>query len=102
DLCLNTGISRRADFHVDHVSEHVSSYDAETTARLDQLTQHFFAYSGDLQLARDQAVAALNSLVARDATIMAYNDMFFVIGVIFVIGLIGCLFLRKAPAQRRG
>ena len=100
--CLNTGISRRADFHVDHVSEHVSSYDAETTARLDQLTQHFFAYSGDLQLARDQAVAALNSLVARDATIMAYNDMFFVIGVIFVIGLIGCLFLRKAPAQRRG
>ena len=100
--CLNTGISRRADFHVDHVSEHVSSYDAETTARLDQLTQHFFAYSGDLQLARDQAVAALNSLVARDATIMAYNDMFFVIGVIFVIGLIVCFFLRKAPAQRRG
>lgn len=100
--CLNTGISRRSDFHVDHVSEHVSSYDAETTARLDQLTQHFFAYNGDLQLARDQAVAALNSLVARDATIMAYNDMFFVIGVIFVIGLIVCFFLRKAPAERRG
>jgi DHA2 family multidrug resistance protein len=100
--CLNTGISRRSDFHVDHMREHVSTYDAETTSRLDQLTQHFFAYSGDLQLAQDQAVAALNALVARDATIMAYNDMFFVIGLIFLIGLVACFFLRKAPAQRRG
>ncbi len=95
--CLNTGISRRSDFHVDHVREHVSTYDAETTARLDELSQHFFAYSGDLQLAQDQAVAALNSLVSRDATIMAYNDMFLIIGVIFVIGLIACCFLRRVP-----
>jgi len=99
--CLNTGIARRSDFHVDHVSEHVSNYDPETTTRLDQLTQHFLAYSGDLQLAQDQAVAALNSLVARDATIMAYNDMFFAIGIIFLLGLIACFFLRKAPVQRR-
>ena len=94
--CLNTGISRRSDFHVDHVSEHVSTYDAETTARLDQLTQHFFDYSGDLQLAQDQAVAALNSIVARDSTVMAYNDMFFLIGVIFLFALIACFFLRRA------
>ena len=33
---------------------------------------------------------------------MAYNDMFFAIGVIFIIGLIACFFLRKAPAQKRG
>lgn len=98
--CLSTGISRRSDFHVDHVREHVSTYDAETTSRLDQLTQHFFAYGGDLQLAQDQAVAVLSSIVARDATIMAYNDMFFLIGMIFVMGLIACLFLRKVPAQQ--
>ena len=85
---------------MDHVREHVSTYDPETTARLDQLSQHFFAYSGDLQLAQDQAVAVLNSIVARDATIMAYNDMFFLIGMIFVMGLITCLFLRKVPAQQ--
>ena len=97
--CLSTGISRRSDFHVDHVREHVSTYDPETTARLDQLSQHFFAYSGDLQLAQDQAIAALNSIVARDATIMAYNDMFLLMGLIFLIGLIACFFLRKAPAQ---
>ena len=94
--CLNTGISRRSDFHVDHVREHVSTYDAETTGRLDQLTQHFFAYGGDLQLAQDQAVAALNSIVARDSTIMAYNDMFFLIGVMFLFALIACFFLRRA------
>tara|TARA_Y100001934_G_scaffold277711_1_gene377159 strand:+ start:8340 stop:8474 length:135 start_codon:yes stop_codon:yes gene_type:complete len=44
----------------------------------------------------------LNSLVNRDATIMAYNDMFFAIGAIFAIGLIACIFLRRAPAQQRG
>ena len=96
--CLNTGISRRSDFHVDHMSEHVSAYDTETTARLDQLTQHFLAYSGDLQLAQDQAIAALNSLIARDSTVMAYNDMFFLIGIIFLLALIACFFLRR-PAE---
>ena len=97
--CLNTGISRRSDFHVDHVREHVSTFDGETTARLDQLTQHFLAYGGDIQIAQDQAIAALNAFVARESTVMAYNDMFFIIGVIFVLAMVVCFFLRKAPVQ---
>ena len=100
--CLNTGISRRSDFHVDHMSEHVSTYDPETTARLDQLTEHFLAYSGDVQIAQDQAVAALNGLVGRDSLVMAYNDMFFIIGVIFVLATIACVFLQSSPKGGTG
>ena len=99
--CLNTGISRRSDFHVDHVREHVSTYDGETTARLDQLAQHFLAHSGDVQIAKDQAVAALNSFVARESTVMAYNDMFFIIGVIFGLALIVCFFMQKSTTQQQ-
>ena len=94
---LKTGIVRRSDFHADHVSEHVSTFDPETTVRLDQLTQHFLDYSGDIQIAQDQAVATLSTLVERDSLVMAYNDMFFAIGCIFVLATIACIFLRLPP-----
>ena len=92
---LETGIVRRSDFHADHLSEHVSTFDPETTARLDQLTQHFLDYSGDIQIAQDQAVAALNTLVERDSLVMAYNDMFFAIGIVFVLATVAYFFLRS-------
>ena len=92
---LKTGIVRRTDFHVDHISEHVSTFDPETTSRFDQLTQHFFDYSGDIQRAQDQAVSALNALVERESLIMAYNDMFYAIGIVFVLATVACFFLRS-------
>ena len=96
---LKTGIVRRTDYHVDHVSEHVSVADPETASRLDQLTQHFSNYGADLQRAQDQAVAALNALVEREALIMAYNDMFYAIGIVFVLATIACFLIRRPPKR---
>lgn len=98
---LKTGIVRRSEFHADHVSEHVSSADPETASRLELLTQRFLDYTGDLQQARDQAVAALNTLVERESLIMAYNDMFYGIGIVFVIATLACFLIRR-PARRGG
>lgn len=96
---LKTGIVRRTDYHVDHVSEHVSVADPETASRLDQLTQHFLNYTGDIEIAQDQAVAALNALVERESLILAYNDMFFAIGVVFALTTVACLLVRR-PSKR--
>ena len=94
---LKTGIVRRSEFHADHVGQHVSAADPETTTRLDLLTQRFLDYTGDLGLARDQAVAAIDSLVERESLIMAYNDMFYGIGVVFVIATVACFLIRRPP-----
>ncbi len=94
---LKTGIVRRSEFHADHVSEHVAAADPETASRLDQLTQRFLDYTGDLQIAEDQAVAALNALVEREALIMAYNDMFYAIGIVFLIATAACFLIRRPP-----
>ena len=94
---LKTGIVRRSEFHADHISEHVSAFDPETTSRLDQLTERFLDYSGDLQIAQDQAVAAVNAVVERESLILAYNDMFFTIGVVFALATLACVFLRPPP-----
>ena len=96
---LKTGIIRRTDYHVDHVSEHLTLNDPETSSRLDQLTQRFFEFSGDIQLAQEQSILALKSLVEREALIMAYNDMFFGIGVVFIIATVSCVFLRRSPKR---
>ena len=79
----------------------MSSADPETASRLELLTQRFLDYTGDLQQARDQAVAALNTLVERESLIMAYNDMFYGIGVVFVIATLACFLIRR-PARRGG
>ena len=96
---LKTGMVRRTDFHIDHVSEHITPNDPETSSRLDQLRQHFFEFGGDIELAHEQAILALNSLMEREALIMAYNDMFFGIGVVFVIATVACAFLRRPPKR---
>ncbi len=92
---LKTGIVRRSEFHADHVGEHVSAADPETASRLDLLTQRFLDYTGDLQQARDQAVAALDTLVERESLIMAYNDMFYGIGIVFAIATAACFLIRR-------
>ena len=79
------------------MSEHVAAADPETASRLDQLTQRFLDYTGDLQIAEDQAVAALNALVEREALIMAYNDMFYAIGIVFLIATAACFLIRRPP-----
>ena len=96
---LKTGLVRRTDYHVDHVSEHVSIADPETASRLDQLTQHFSNYGADLQRAQDQAVAALNVLVERESLIMAYNDMFYALGIVFALATIACFLIRRPPKR---
>ena len=97
---LKTGIVRRSEFHTDHVGQHVSAADPETAARLDLLTRRFLDYTGDVGQARDQAVATLDALVERESLIMAYNDMFYGIGIVFVVATAACFLISRPPRLR--
>jgi DHA2 family multidrug resistance protein len=92
---LKTGLVRRTDFHVNHVTEHVTVYDGDTVSRLDALTQKFLDATGDPDLAARQALWLVDRAVHREGLIMAYNDMFYAIGVAFALATLACLLFRK-------
>ncbi len=92
---LSTLITRREQFHSLRIGESVSLYNLQTQQRIEQLTQFFTAKGSDPVTASQQAIAALDNLVRRQAYVMAYNDCFYCIGVILLLS--GCMvfFIRK-------
>ncbi|WP_312487158.1 DHA2 family efflux MFS transporter permease subunit [Massilia timonae] len=84
---LATSLTNREHFHSARLGEAVSSYAPATQERLDVLTQGFIAKGIDPASAADQALAVVDRLVRREAYVMAYNDGFWIIGMI----LLGCI-----------
>jgi DHA2 family multidrug resistance protein len=84
---LATSLTNREHFHSARLGESISSYAAPTQERIELMTQAFIARGIDPATAANQALAALDRIVRREAYVMAYNDGFFIVGVI----LVGCI-----------
>jgi len=84
---LATSLTNREHFHSARLGEAVSNYAPATQERLDGLTQNFIASGMDPASAANQALAMVDRLVRRESYVMAYNDGFWIIGMI----LIGCI-----------
>lgn len=100
---LATALTSREHFHSARLGEAISSYSAATQLRLDQLTQSFVSHGIDPAQAVSQARQTIDSLVRREAYVMAYNDSFWIIGLTLLSG-IGVLWFAdkvKAPSGRR-
>jgi MFS transporter, DHA2 family, multidrug resistance protein len=95
---LATLLKTREQFHSNRLGESISIYDPQTQQRLDQLTQSFIGKGIDAVTARDQAIAAIDSLVRREAFVMAYSDCFYFIGLALLLSGIAVLFFKKAKA----
>jgi DHA2 family multidrug resistance protein len=97
---LATALTNREHFHSARLGESVSSYSAATQQRLDQMSAAFVSSGIDPATAANQALAALDRLVRREAYIMAYNDGFVIMGCV-LIGCIGVLWFAdkvKSPS----
>jgi len=90
---LGTLLSIREKFHSNRLGESVSLGNPLTRDRLDQLTQYFLNQSGDPVAAHDQAIAMIDSIVRREANVMAFNDCFYFMGCALLLsGLLVVLF----------
>jgi DHA2 family multidrug resistance protein len=85
---LATTLTNREHFHSAVIGESVSMLAPATQLRIDQLTQAFMAKGIDAVTAGQQALAAIDRIVRREAFVMAYNDGF----VIMAVFLFGCVF----------
>lgn len=79
---LATQLDLREKFHSVRLGESVSAFSAATQERLDGLSQHFIQIGADSVTASRQALAALSSIVRREAYVMSYGDCFFIVGVV--------------------
>jgi DHA2 family multidrug resistance protein len=93
---LGTCLTVRQHLHSNHVLEFISSYDRATQERLDYLTQRFLEYGADLDIARSQAIAAISDVARRETLVMAYNDVFYLMGAAFLVSLLLVFFLKDS------
>ncbi len=82
------GWDHRQSIHRTQLIEHVNAYDAPSRAMLDQLTSQ--------GMSPDAAYAQINRMVDSQAYMLATNDVFWVITILFVL-LIALLWTTRPP-----
>jgi DHA2 family multidrug resistance protein len=101
---LATALTTREHFHSQRLGESVSNFALATQDRLASMTQSFIGQGMDPSAAADTALKAIDGIVRREAYVMAYNDGFFLVGMV-LFACIGVLWFSdkvKAPSGGGG
>ncbi|AGY60579.1 DHA2 family efflux MFS transporter permease subunit [Gloeobacter kilaueensis] len=97
---LTTLLAQREAFHRAVLIENISAYNPLATARIDQLSGALGAQGSDLATAHDQALKLLDNLVNTQAAILSFEDIFRVVGIVFLASLPLLLFLGSGRTGR--
>ncbi len=100
---LQTLITKREQFHSNILMDSVSSFNEATRQRIADLTTYFQTHGiADFAVAQHEAIVAIGRIVRRQAFVMSYSDVFMLIGIGLVIGLIAALGLKKGAGSAAG
>jgi DHA2 family multidrug resistance protein len=89
-------VAHRTVFHRARLVDHVTLYNTATSQALDGLRGRLAAASGlPPGLAEDSAIKLIDGTVNRHATMMAYNDVFWLMGMLFILTIPCLMFLSK-------
>lgn len=80
-----TQVPHRAHIHRGHIVEHLTPYDGQTAQAIDGLTGRLAQSGLAPGVAEDSAIKLLDHTVNRQATMMAYNNVFWIMGMMFVL-----------------
>ncbi len=81
----------------------VSQFNEVTRQRIAELSQYFLTHGiSDAATAQHQAVIAIGRSVRKQATIMAYSDVFILLGIALVGALMITLVLKKSEGGAAG
>jgi DHA2 family multidrug resistance protein len=94
-------VPHRTTFHRGRLVYHVTPYDGSTVQALDGLTSRLADRGLPPGAAADSALKLLDGTVMQQATMMAYNDVFWVMGMLGVLGLpFLCLLGRRSGSAQ--
>lgn len=82
-----TQIPHRTSMHRGYLAEHLTPYDGGTQQALDSLSGRLASSGLPPGVAEENALKLLDSSVALQAKMMAYNDVFWLMGMLFLLGL---------------
>lgn len=100
---LQTFLTTREQFHSNVLTSSVSLFEQATRARIEQLTDYFLVHGvTDRVEAGRQALVAIGGTVRQQAYIMAFSDVFYLLGAALIVALIATLLLKKPDRLEPG
>lgn len=94
--------ARQLQRHINDLGAHVNPYSGPAQAMLQAARNGFMSRGMDMATATKQAFAALFGMVQQQAAMMAFNDVFFVLAVMFILCLPLILIMKKPTKQGGG
>jgi DHA2 family multidrug resistance protein len=98
---VTTMLARKQQVHVNQLGEHVTNFDATARQMVLGIQQGLMSRGSDAVTAARQAQAAVWGMVQQHAAMMSYNDVFFLLAVLFAVMLPLILLMRKPQHQGR-
>jgi DHA2 family multidrug resistance protein len=96
---LQTFLSQREQFHFSMLGQSVSLFDETTRQRLEQLMRYFESTGvHDPAVVWQKSVLAIGDRLQHQASIMAFGDIFYVLGAALALALVAALLMKK-PAS---
>ena len=93
---LQTFLTKREQYHSNVLSQSVSLFEQATRTRIDQLTQYFMNHGViDHMDALHRAHVAIGKVVQKQAFILAFSDIFYLLGAALVVALLATALLKK-------
>jgi DHA2 family multidrug resistance protein len=99
---MATLIARRSQEHQTVLVGHVTMWDAETTERLRVWTAHFVAQGADAFTAQRRAVGMLYQEVTRQAQLLAFADVFWLLFILFCSSIVLLPMLQRVRIETGG
>ena len=92
---VTTLVARHQQIHFNNLGAHVNTYDPQSRAMIESMRAAMMAAGANAATATRQAFAALFGTVQRQASVMAFNDAFRMLMVLFLLMLPLILIMRK-------
>jgi DHA2 family multidrug resistance protein len=96
---VTTVLARKQQVHVNQLGEHVTNFDAAARQMVSAIQQGLMSQGSDAATAARQAQASVWGMVQQHAAMMSYNDVFFLLAVLFAVMLPLILLMRKPKHQ---
>src|SRR5438270_11445236 len=98
---VTTILARNQQTHINILSSHVSSYDQPTQSMVRSLIAGFISGGSDPPTATQRAYAALSGMVDRQAYMLAFNDAFRFMMIMFLL-MLPLIFVMRKPQHKGG
>lgn len=98
---ITTFVDRRAAFHRSILSANINAYNNNLSARIAGMVHAFMGQGSSREQATHMAYGAVQGTVMRQGQLMAYTDVFWIVGVFFIL-LVPLLLFQKFKPQRMG